>query len=97
METKTYSNIELKAFETELLPYFETRTLAGGYVVKVCNYKNYYKDRKIMVYYPEQRDWGIVDMRIKDYQETEDKITQLSKLKSRRQYAQQKQAESYEQ
>lgn len=96
METKQYNNTELKAFETELLPYWETRTLTGGHVVKICNYKNYYKDKKIMVYYPEQRDWGIIDMRIKDYQETEDKIMQLSKLKGRREYARTKQTASLE-
>lgn len=91
---KTYTTTELKAFETELLPYWETRTLTAGVVVKVCNYKNFYKDKKIMVYYPDQRDWGIVEARVRDYQDYEEKIRQLSALKGRRDYAKNKQAES---
>lgn len=93
METKQYSQIELKAFESELAPYYEARTLTDGTNIKIYNYTLYMRDRKIMRYYPDSKDWAIAGDKIKEYMETQDKIHQLSLLRGRREFAQKKQAE----
>lgn len=96
METKQYSNLELKAFETELLPYWETRTPIKGEPIKICNYTNYMRDRKIMRYYSDSKDWAIAGDKLKEYVETQAKIHQLSLLKGRRNFAKQKEVETIE-
>lgn len=95
METKTYSKKELGAFETEIAPFWETRILSDKTTVKICNYTEYMKHHKILRYYPDSKDYAIAGDKIKDYMETQEKIRQLSFLKSRKEFAQKKQAEEY--
>lgn len=96
MENRIYTNLELKSFEYELTPYWETRTLTAGAPVKICNYNLYMKDKKILRWYPDTKDWAIAGDRIKDYMEVQEKIDQLGKLKGRRDYAKKKQSEDFE-
>lgn len=90
---KTYTTTELKAFEHELAIYLEEKTLRDGTKIKTYNYDNYLKDKGIFVYYSEQKTYAIREDKIKVYQDFQDKVDQLSRLRGRREYAQKKEAE----
>lgn len=93
---KQFTNVELRSFESELLPYLEPRTLHDGTNIKIYNYDTYLKDRKIFVYHSEQKTYAIVDNKITEYQEFHDKLEQLSKLRGRTGFAKKKETEARE-
>lgn len=90
-----YTNPQLRELERELLPFLETRTLSTKEVVKVYNFNAFYQSKGIMKYHPESKDWAIYEHKLKEFDELEDKIAQLSKLRSKTAYAKQKEAEEF--
>lgn len=93
MNTKEYTHADLRSLESELQPYWESKVLRDGTKIQVINYDKFYVDKGIYRHHPTSKTYGIVESKIRDYENTEEMLRQLGRLKGKREFAKNKQVE----
>lgn len=93
---KTYTNQELREFEKELKPFRVKKTLRDGYKAEYTDFEAYLVHKRVLVIPHGYKSGSVVESRIHEYQELNDKYEQLKKLKRKTEFAKAKEVEQLE-
>lgn len=91
---KVYDNRELRNFEIELKPFRVKKTLRDGTKVEYIDFDAYLVHKRVMVIPHGYKSGSVVESRIRDYEELNDKYEQLKKLRAKTKFAKEKEAEA---